>query len=293
MSEKISTANRRTVLKGLAISGSLVGTSTTAASAGDGRNGSEQGPQRKLYGSASRRTELTSENGAPRERYERKRAERERRLERQLGSEFDALTVGDEDNLSYVDHWEHEYDVDSDQTDATIAETDHTMTLLEAVDDSGNRVTDGDGRYVYVFEHYSKSEGQHRFWHGDPKTTHMDSHLDVRNTNVELSDRDPRTSETLDGGYVSIGVEGTAGPVGFGISGATYVDNGQIGPGDYSPGDAGEYSVRFVGCSERDVTDIIGYSVLRSSVLIPDLESGTGLRWSTEVEAQTTNTGPC
>ncbi|MDG5819774.1 hypothetical protein [Natronococcus sp. A-GB7] len=249
----------------------------------------------ELSGSNSYENELTNENSAPGESYEELQEERKRRFEERVDFDFGALaTVGEnDDNLEYVDHWEHDYDVNSDQTGATIAETDHVITLLELIDDYGNRVTDYEGRYVYVFEHYSKSEGQHRWWHGDPKTTHLDNHLDISNSNVELTDRDPSTTRTIDGDYATVSLEGSARSVGFSLSYPVYVDNGQIGPGKYSPGSAGEYSVRFSGCSERDVTDTIGYSELRSSVVIPDLESGIGLSWSTEAKAQTTNSGPC
>lgn len=293
MSQKDSTSRRRTVLRAVAASASIGSIGIVSGEGQSQEAGSEDNREltRGLSGRNSRETELTFKNSSPKESYLALKKERQERLsENGDGRHLTYSPIGDKEHLEYVDHWEHEYDVEDW---GTIAETDHTMTLLEVVDDNGNRVTDNDGRYVYVFEHYSKSDGVHHWWAGDPKTTYIDSHLDISNNAVELAGRDPKTTETIDGAYVSIGINGSAGPIGFGISGETYVDNGQIGPGEYSPGGAGEYSVRFSGCSEKEVTDILGYSELRSSVLIPDLESEIGLNWATEVEAQTTNTGPC
>lgn len=246
--------SRRKILKtsAAALTG-LAGMSTVSgASSGEGE-GEEPGrgqPTVSGSGSAATSSGTTTKRG-----YEKRRA-RAGTAPGEIGTQQTG-TDPTRENLEYLDHDEARLELEGSYY--SYADIDYTLTVFEAVDNDGNPLTDSNGYYYYVAEYLAVADVYKTLYE-------MDLYSDANSTDI-MESRDPATSSSVNGDWVTLQEGATINGTGYTTESATWVDHGTFGPETWTPGGGGDFGVMYDGSwstGDGEQFDIIGFASIKS-----------------------------
>lgn len=277
--------NRRTVLKSIAASGTILSItgSTKARSTTDDPAGSNGRAMRLSEETALSYTEVEREIRRLSEKYGRENVTNvvPGRVDTSTGS-FETTTEisttgsgpSNTTNLNYLTSWNDSYEVRGGTPERLLLTTDHFISVYKSNE------TDAQGRYHYFYWLWSQTETNKDWWHAETHLEFMRSYLNIRSNEEEVTNFSPTSTSDINGRQKHIGV--TVGYAGaqFGIEGDVYVKDATFGPetGRVDKGPAGEFSATL------DANQTQGRQALNATVVTRHERNRSGFydcKWGT------------